>query len=282
MYANGDRTSTRLFSVRRVKTDPLIETVSVTTVDGVDLVGLHRRAATKDVVIVVGHGFTNSIAKPSSRAAILSFALPPTDDAAVIAFDFRGHGRSGGTSTVGMREHRDLDAAIDFARQQGYRTVVSVGFSMGGSIALIQAATGVHKPDIVVSISSPSTWFIRETAAMKRVHWILEHPLGPWLGRRVGVRLDKPWAYVPPTPLEMMDRIAPIPLLLVHGTDDHYFWPQHAIALQNASMGHAELWLEPGMAHAETGTNRVVLRRVRQWIARQLVTLSETGPATSA
>ncbi len=261
--------------MRAAPAEPRIEEVTITTADGVHLQGLHRRAQTSDLAIVVGHGFTNSTAKPSSRSAILSFALPPTQNAAVLAFDFRGHGRSEGFSTVGMKEHQDMDAAIAYARAAGYRTVVSVGFSMGGSIALIQAAVGEHKPDVVASISSPSTWFIRETAAMKRVHWILEHPLGPWLGRRVGVRLDRPWAYIPPTPLEVMDRIAPIPLLLVHGTDDHYFRPQHAVALAQAAGGHATLWLEPGMAHAETGTNRVVLRRVRGWIAAQADALNE-------
>ena len=42
------------------------------------------------------------------------------------------------------------------------------------------------------------------------------------------------------------------PLLLVHGTDDQYFTPAHAIALHRAS--GAEMWIERGMGHGETAT----------------------------
>ena len=52
---------------------------------------------------------------------------------------FRGHGGScGGTTFGGDGELRDLDAAVRAARADGADAVVTVGFSMGGGVALRQ------------------------------------------------------------------------------------------------------------------------------------------------
>lgn len=233
----------------------------VVTADGVRLSVLHLTAGGQGPAFVIGHGFTNFTGKATTRLIIGRFGRY----GAVYAPDFRGHGGSGGQSSVGRDEHLDLDATIAAARTAGYGPVHLVGFSMGGSAALRQAAIGDHPPDGVASVSAPSRWFIRESVPMRRVHWLLEHPLGRTVGRALGVRLSAPWAEVPTTPLELMDRIAPVPLLLVHGTADHYFGPAHAVALQAASHGHAELWIEPGMGHAESGSRPELIDRIAEW-----------------
>ncbi|MBM7436684.1 alpha/beta hydrolase [Streptomyces sp. HB132] len=86
--------------------------------------------------VVLAHGFTGSVDRPALRRAAEVFA----QRAAVITFSFRGHGRSGGRSTVGDREVLDLAAAVTWARSLGHRRVVTVGFSMGGSVVLRHAA----------------------------------------------------------------------------------------------------------------------------------------------
>jgi pimeloyl-ACP methyl ester carboxylesterase len=235
--------------------------ITATTSDGVVLRGVHLPGNPDDPAFVIGHGFTNSLAKPSTRAVIDHFS----SFGAVVALDFRGHGRSDGLGSVGRDEVMDLDAAMAWARQAGYRTIHLVGFSMGASIAIRHSALGAHRADTVVAVSSPSRWYIRETLPMRRVHWLLENPLGPLVGRALGVRLGRPWPEIPATPLEVIDRIAPTPLLLVHGTDDHYFSPAHSIALRNASRGHAQLWVEAGMGHAESGVGPDLVRRIAEW-----------------
>ncbi|MET3804509.1 pimeloyl-ACP methyl ester carboxylesterase [Nakamurella sp. UYEF19] len=256
--------------------------LTVTTSDGVTLRGLrvpcrdtfgldagtHVRNEGAGPVFVVCHGFTNSTAKPSTRAVIDLLAGFET----VVALDFRGHGRSGGLASVGRDEILDLDAAVGWARSEGHGPVHVVGFSMGASVALRHAALagrtgeGVHHlPDTVVSVSSPSRWYIRDSAPMRRVHWLLEHPLGPTVGRLLGVRLGEAWTDIPGTPLELIERIDSTPLLLVHGTADHYFSPAHALALKAASAGHAELWIEDGMAHAESGSGPDLIERIARW-----------------
>ncbi|MFI8854027.1 alpha/beta fold hydrolase [Streptomyces sp. 891-h] len=93
-------------------------------------------------VIVVAHGFTGSLDRPALRRAATAF----TRYAAVVTFSFRGHGRSGGRSTVGDREVLDLAAAVAWARTFGHRRVATVGFSMGGSVVLRHGALHRAEP----------------------------------------------------------------------------------------------------------------------------------------
>lgn len=86
--------------------------------------------------VVLAHGFTGAADRPALMRAARVFA----QRAAVITFSFRGHGRSGGRSTVGDREVADLAAAVAWARSLGHRRIVTVGFSMGGSVVLRHAA----------------------------------------------------------------------------------------------------------------------------------------------
>jgi len=61
---------------------------------------------------------------------------------AVLRFDFRGCGESGGrfedTSLTGRME--DLEDALDFAQKQGYESVGVMGSSLGGTVAVLTAA----------------------------------------------------------------------------------------------------------------------------------------------
>jgi len=62
---------------------------------------------------------------------------------AVLRFDFRGCGESGGrfedTSLTGRME--DLEGALDFVQEQGYEGVGVLGSSLGGTVAVLTAAT---------------------------------------------------------------------------------------------------------------------------------------------
>ena len=75
------------------------------------------------------HGFTGS--RESDEPAARGGLVPPST-AASWRLSLRGHGRSGGRSTLGDQEVLDLDQAVRWARHLGYERVVTVGFSMGG------------------------------------------------------------------------------------------------------------------------------------------------------
>ncbi|WP_424854944.1 alpha/beta hydrolase [Streptomyces sp. SAI-170] len=215
-----------------------------------------------DLVFVVAHGFTGDVDKPHVRR--IAAALRPYG--AVLTFSFRGHGRSGGLSTVGDREVLDLEAALAHARGFGHQRVVTVGFSMGGSVVLRHAAL-YGAPDAVVSVSAPARWYYRGTAPMRRLHWLVTRPEGRLVGR-YGFRTrihHQEWNPVPLSPVEAVPRIAPAPLLVVHGDRDGYFPLDHPRMLAAAAGEHGELWLEPGMGHAEHAADDALLARIADW-----------------
>lgn len=230
--------------------------------------------------IVVAHGFTGSADRPAVRRAVRVFS----QRAAVVTFSFRGHGRSGGRSTVGDREVLDLAAAVAWARSLGHTRIVTAGFSMGGSVVLRHGALytapgaagepegrteahGEAHADAVVSVSAPARWYYRGTAPMRRLHWMVTRPTGRLVGRYAfRTRIDRDdWDPVPLSPVGAAGRIAPAPLLIVHGDRDPYFPLDHPRMLADAAGGAADLWLEPGMGHAENAADETLLTRIADW-----------------
>lgn len=247
------------------------------TDDGVAVEAVHRpragggegaAARAGELAIVLAHGFTGAADRPAVRRAARTFAQV----AGVITFSFRGHGNSGGRSTVGDREVLDLDAAVRWARALGYRRVVTAGFSMGGSVVVRQAALAGRtdaRPDAVVAVSAPARWYYRGTPPMRRLHWMVTRPMGRLVSRYgLGTRIHpEDWDPVPLSPVEAAPLIAPTPLLVVHGDRDPYFPLDHPRSLAAAAGGTAELWIEPGFGHAENAAGEALLRRIGAWTA---------------
>lgn len=270
--------------------------------------------------IVVAHGFTGALERPAIRRAAAVFA----QRAGVVTFSFRGHGGSGGRSTVGDREVLDLAAAVTWARSLGHGRVATVGFSMGGSVVLRHGALyrgaahgdererggregrtgaygdgGAEDPgggaggpaalgagaggggairtgavayaDAVVSVSSPARWYYRGTAPMRRLHWIVERRAGRAVSRlALKTRIHhRRWNPEPLSPTAAVPLIAPVPLLIVHGTRDGYFPVDHPHSLAEAAApGGAELWLEEDFGHAENAAGDELLTRIAAWATK--------------
>ena len=118
--------------------------------DGVRLSAMHRPGPV-DLGVVVAHGFSGSWRQERVRRVVDGLA----QFGGVVALDLRGHGRSGGVSTLGDKEVLDVDAAVGWARVLGYPVVATVGFSMGGSVVVRHAAL-MRGVDAVVSVSGPA------------------------------------------------------------------------------------------------------------------------------
>jgi pimeloyl-ACP methyl ester carboxylesterase len=237
--------------------------VTLRTDDGVRLAGEHWDAGTRDIGAVVAHGFTGSSRNPHVQRICAALA---DRGMGVLALDFRGHGRSAGSSTAGRDEIHDIAAGVAWLRAQGYRTVVTAGWSMGGTAVLRHAGLG-GDADVVVSVSAPGTWFERGTRAMRIVHWMFEKRSGratARLLRRTRIA-STGWAVVPEAPADVVGEIAPRPLLIVHGEADRYFPLTHVEALA-AAASSAQVWVEPMMGHAEVATTAELLDRIAQWV----------------
>lgn len=237
----------------------------LTTSDGVGIDAvLLRGSGSRTTAVVLANGFTGTHRNPSTRA--LARALAPLGD--VMTFDFRGHHGSGGLSTVGNEEVHDLEAVLVHLRELGYTSVAVVGFSMGAAVAVRHAAlfAGV---DAVVAVSGPSRWYYRGTRSMRLLHLGIEGRVGRLFLRRFRrVRvIDREWDPRPDEPRELAGRISPTPLLVVHGDADTYFPVSHARELHDAAREPRELWIVPGMGHAERAVTPELAARVRAWLA---------------
>jgi pimeloyl-ACP methyl ester carboxylesterase len=257
---------------------PRAEEFSLLTADGERLAARHLPSGSREIGVVVAHGFTGSIDKPGVVAVCGALA----QHAGVLAFDFRGHGRSTGHSTLGDREIVDLEAAVLAMRERGYSRIVTCGWSMGGSVVLRHAAL-MGGVDAVVSVSAVSRWFYRGTVAMRRLHWAIESRLGRVLTRRLlRTRVSAAgWPVLPEALVEVVGRISPTPLLLVHGDRDHYFPVEHPQALYDAASEPKELWLVEGFGHAENAATPELLDRIGSHLPT-LLSLSSSHPRNTA
>ena len=241
---------------------PVPQARTLVTSDGVPIDVAHL-PGDPGLAIIVAHGFTLNW----QRASVWRVVTRLRSSGGVLTFDFRGHGRSGGLSTVGDLEIRDLAVVVAYARELGYQRVALVGFSMGASVVLRYAGLtgGV---DAVVSVSSPGWWYYRGTKPMRRVHLAIEHRAG----RLVAAKLLKTrissgrWDPVPVPPADAAARISPVPLLIVHGDQDGYFPVEHAQRLYAAAQEPKELWIIPGFGHAESGADAALLDRIGRWV----------------
>jgi uncharacterized protein len=162
----------------------------------------------------------------------------------VVTSGFRGHG---GRPTEGPDEVHDLDTALR-AR------LTPLAFSMDGSD--------------------------RDTAAVRRLFWSAQVPHGRPASHALDVRVPPPVAAIPPSPLEVVHRVAPTPLLLVHGGEDHYVGVDHPPAPHRATEGRAEPWLERGLRRAATATTPALVDRLARWPDERTAT-SRAGRPTS-
>lgn len=250
--------------------------VMLRTDDGVRIDAAHTPSRGRgDLGIVVAHGFTGSWRDRTARRIVHVLS----GFGGVVAFDFRGHGHSGGETTVGDLEVLDLDAAVRHARIIGYACVAVVGFSMGAAVAVRHAAL-YRGVDAVAAVSGPARWYYRGTKPMRQVHWAIERPVGRWAARMVKrTRIARGrWDPVPMAPHEAAGLISPTPLLVVHGDADTFFPVDHAHQVFDAAREPKELWIEPGYGHAESAATPALIRRVGAWISTN-ATKDRTFPA---
>jgi uncharacterized protein len=222
-----------------------VERLALTASDGVPLVGVQLGFA--DPSIVFCHGFMGWHRKPR----VGRFIELLSRWFSVYAFDLRGHGRSGGVCTFGDKEILDVEAVLDLARLDGHSKVATLGASMGG-IAVIRHSALLGGADAVVSVSTPARWEGHRSEAIRRMEWFTTSPNGRRLSRAAGVRLTDEW-HEPEAPEDVVEKIAPTPVIVVHGRDDHYFEEEEAWRLYRRAAQPKRLLLATRFGHGEDG-----------------------------
>ncbi|MCU0494521.1 MAG: lysophospholipase [Chloroflexaceae bacterium] len=166
----------------------------------------------------------------------------------VLLFDFRGRGESDNwPNTLISREVEDLKTALAYARKrQPQARIGVVGFSMGAAVAILTAA---DEPSFSAVVADSPFATATEVVA-GGVRAVLRIPADPLIAltdllveRSHGYRLSRV------RPVDVVSRLAPRPLFLIHGTADTLIPVSHAHQLFAAASQPKELWLYDGAEH---------------------------------
>jgi len=165
----------------------------------------------------------------------------------VLLFSYRGHALSDGDRwgfTYGDAESRDVDAAARFLREtRGIRHIGALGHSVGAVSSILSAA---RNPRIGAVVAVAPFNCLDEV-------WHTNRPtLVPTSVLNLTLRLTekrKGFNREEVCPLEVVDRIAPRPLLVIHGLDDRRITGEQVRRLFAAAQEPKTLWLIEGATH---------------------------------
>ena len=221
--------------------------VSFTASDGVPLVGTYLPANGARATVVLVHGFKNTHGDMLEHARFLH-----DGGYAVLLFDSRGCGGSGGTFGVGATEDRDIIGAVSYLkatdRPESARIAV-LGVSLGAGDALLAAA----RDQRIAAVVADSSW-ADERVQLERMRVLEVGPIGvPLLGYEpalvdalIGGRLEDA------RPRDEVARIAPRPVLFIHSADDQNATTPlaDAQAMFAAAAQPKDTWVAPHGGHA--------------------------------
>lgn len=174
--------------------------VEITSEDGTKLHGWWIESKVEPVIgtVVFSHGNAGSIGHHLGFVTWLA-----TAGYEVLMYDYRGYGKSEGKiERSGMVQ--DARAALEFAGNSGHNRnmpIISYGHSLGGAKSLAAIAGGKTK-NLRAVITDATFASYREMAMI------------------IGGRLAASLVSDELAPVDLVDKISPLPLLIVHGEKD--------------------------------------------------------------
>lgn len=212
------------------------------TIDNIRI-SLNHFKSGYDNVVIVCHGWF--MTKDSKAFFMLSEELAKYFD--VIAFDFRGHGKSSGWYTFTAKEENDLNAVIDYAKTIGYKNIHLLGFSLGGAQVLNFASH--NNISSVIAVSPPADFYRIENHVWKPEAWIptlfKKFELKRWCSIRPGSIFLKKTA-----PVNIVQNIN-CPTLFMLGAKDPIVYPWHTKNLYKKAVCPKKIEIFERGKHAE-------------------------------
>lgn len=214
---------------------------------------------------------------------------------AALIFDLRGHGQSGGVYAEDPVDDV-LAAAMLLAHQSQVdpRRIALVGHSISGRLVLLAAAQEPSIAAVVALAPVADDAGVRLLAGLKRLPPHLANAVhhypddGPFPGmkprqgararadmQRLGYRLAVDWTRMACSwahrPLaDVMEDIAPTPVLLVHCLWDNKVPLRHTLGLYRRAKAPRQLILSPWGVHSSACRSWVVRRLWITWLMRTL------------
>lgn len=220
--------------------------VAITSFDGLKLCGaaIENNPGSKHWMILV-HGYTGS------RAVSTQFIDLFTEEGYnVLLIDQRRHGRSEGRyTTYGYYEKHDVQAWVRWITQQ-YGQDVAIGLhgqSLGGGTVLEYLSIAEPQVKLVIADCPYSDLTDLMRHQLTRLNKIPSVPFLSWVNARIrrkaGFSLDQV------SPIRAV-RNSTLPVLFVHGTQDHYVPTRMSIEMFKVKPEPKQLLLIEGAIHA--------------------------------
>lgn len=218
------------------------EALDLVTADGVRLAAWYL-PGTRPAAVAVSSGYRRHPGEVLGIAVALQ-----REGFHVVVHGWRGTPGSGEAAhTLGVYERHDLEAAINaLAARLGQVPIGLLGYSMGGAVSISVGADDSR----IAAVCTDSAFADPQALVGERVRSALKVPAAvvmtpviALLARRTGARLTDF------RPVLAVGRIAPRPLLLIHGEDDALVPIHHAELLYEAAGEPKELWRLPGVGH---------------------------------
>jgi len=227
-----------------------LQDVSVESRDGIKLRGWFVRPTPYNGnAVILLHGVGDN------RQGMLSYAeLLLANGYSVLLPDSRAQGESGGAfATYGIEEADDVHRWFGWLETADHpRCIFGLGESMGAAILLQSLGA---EPRFCAAVAESSFATFRGVAYVRVGHLFRS---GPWLGRivlrpavelaflygrlRYGVNL----ANASP---ELAVESVRVPILLIHGLEDHNIPPNHSREIQAHNPSDVTLWEVPRAGH---------------------------------
>ena len=219
------------------------EDISFQTTDGLELRGWFFPAAKADAPAMI-------YAPATSHDQRSGLSLVPSFHSAgyhVLLFSYRGHALSDGRKgkfTYGEAESRDVESAAQFLFEtKGIGRIGVVGHSVGAVSAILGAARNPLIGAVVAVAPFNCVTEVWQTSRPSLVpSFVLDWAL--WVAERTR-GFDREQV----CPLQVVEQIAPRPLLVIHGTDDRRITEDQVRELFAAAEEPKSLWLVDGASH---------------------------------
>jgi fermentation-respiration switch protein FrsA (DUF1100 family) len=224
--------------------------------------------------IIVSPGYHTAMSALLGMCALLW-----RDGHNILAFEYYGHGTVVGEPvTLGYREMNDFLGAVAYVKQRDPMVKIgAIGYSMGAAITIMASARAPEIEAVVADSAFATHRCVVEYAVRRQIH--LPFVLFEWvtdalLWWRAGYHFNQV------EPLRDIGRLAPRPILLIHGLKDSVVNPQDAPLLYDAANEPKELWLLPNAEHCGSYfENRVAyVEKVRAFFDLHLRKASHDTP----
>ncbi len=183
----------------------------------------------------------------------------PKEGYNVLLLDYRGYGGSEGQPSVAGAQE-DIDSALRYLHTRADvdpRRIVVLGQSLGAALTLQYLAHSAYRTQLRGAVIDSAFTSYRDMARefLRRSWWTW--PLSWPLSLTVS---DEE------RPLDAVPRIAPLPLLFIHGDRDEVVPVAHARQLHAAAGEPKTLWVIEGARHIHALESPEVRQRLLKWL----------------